>query len=283
MSIEDRLRDALRARAAQVQPDDDGWARIEQRISDPRRSLKRFVLVGLAVVTIPGAIAVAAAIRDDNAKPLVVGPMETTTTAVAPTTVPVVARPRYIYPWDDGTRFDTPQALADAFARNFLGMTDPSVGTFRAGDSRSGEIDIHAFAKGVATTLLVRQEATGWMVSSSSTPNIQLDSPEQFDLVESPFPLSGRSVAFEGTVHMTLLSWGTSMRCVPATDTCGSDPRVLANEFFTGHGSELSPFETHLRYDAQGQTTGVLVLWTDSARDGSLQEATIRIVRLLVQ
>jgi len=277
---EDRLRDALRARAASVQPADDGWARIEQRISRRRRGIKQFLLIGLAVAAVPGTIAVAAAIQDDDAKPLVVGPNTTTSTSISPTTVPVVGAPRYVFPWDDGTRFDTPASLADAFARDFLGMRNPIVDEFRAGDSRSGEIDVHAFARGVATTLLVREESTGWMVSSASTPNIQLDSPEQFDTVNSPFTLTGRSVAFEGTVRVALLSWGTSMRCVPATDTCGSEPRVLANEFFTGHGTELTPFETTLSYSAQGTTTGVLVLWTDSAEDGSLQEATIRILRL---
>ncbi len=97
--------------------------------------------------------------------------------------------------------------------------------------------------------MLVRNEGANWFVVASTTDNLQLDTPTTNDVIASPQRLAGRSVAFEGTVRVTLLTWGTSMRCVPATDTCGSEPRVLYDDFFTGHGSELTPFETTISFN----------------------------------
>ncbi|MBA2607857.1 MAG: hypothetical protein H0U92_02860 [Actinobacteria bacterium] len=298
MSTEDRLRNALKTRAATVNPSDDGWNRIEARMNAPRRFNAKRITTLAAAVAAAAAAAVFAITQNGNGTPIVAGNPATTSTTAPPATsttsststtsttaasVNSIRGPSYIYPWipgPDKTRFDTPTALAEGFGRDFLGMTNPTVGAYRSGDAHSGEIDIRSTPRGVATTLLVREDANGWNALAASSPNLVLDRPTTYDEIRSPATLRGKSVAFEGTVHVTLLTWGTSMRCVPATDTCGSEPRVLANYIFTGHGSELTPFETTLRFAPNITKTAVLVLWTDSAEDGSLFEATVRLVRL---
>jgi len=248
-----------------------------------RPNLTRYIAIALAIVAIPGALAVNAAIQDDE-KPLIVNPGPSTTTTVPATTTstPVNTQQQFVYPWDakEGPSFKTPVALANSFARDFLGMTNPTVGTYRAGDSLSGEIDIFAFERGVATTVLVRQRGDGdWFVVASSSPNLQLDIPTTDDTIRSPVHLKGRSVAFEGTVQVTLLNWGYTMQCTLPTDTCGSGRAVLANTFFTGHGTDLTAFDFPLSFELKGEKTGVLLLWTASAMDGSMAEATVRLVR----
>ncbi len=142
MTTEDRLRHALRARAASVEPRDDGWARIEPRLSPRRSNLKRYVAIALAAAAIPGALAVNAAIQDDDATPLVVKPGPSTTstpstTGPAPTTTIPSTEPRFIFPWDSES-FQTPASLAGSFARDFLGMPNPTIGAYRAGDALLG-------------------------------------------------------------------------------------------------------------------------------------------------
>ena len=62
-------------------------------------------------------------------------------------------------------RFDDPVAAARSFAVDFVGMTDPVVGEFQPGDSRSGEVPVRGFADGAPSAVLVRQlEDDTWFV-----------------------------------------------------------------------------------------------------------------------
>ncbi len=277
MSTEDRLRDALRVEAATIEPWGDGWARIEARTARPASRVKWFAAIGVAIATLGGGLAVNAALQDDST-PLVVnpGPSTTTTTAIQASPDTDFA----IWPAADmSVSYDSPEKLAETFARDWLGMTSPTVGTYRAGDSRSGEIDIHAFAGGVATTLSVREDGVrGWRVFDVRSPNLELTTPKTLDKVTSPMTLTGRSVAFEGVVHVTLIRRNMSLSCAFGCGTLGFVG--MADSTFTGAGTELAPFETKLTYQSPPTDTGILVLWTDSPRDGSIAEATVRLVRL---
>lgn len=278
MSTEDRLRDALSARAATVQPSEDGWARIEARTARRRPSVTRWIALALAAAAIPGALAVNAAMQDDDSTPLVVNPGPSTTTST--TATPTANVDYAIWPTAEmSVSYDSPAKLAQNFARQWLGMTSPTVGAYRAGDARSGEVDIHAFAGGVATTLTVREDGVrGWRVLEARSPNLELATPEVLDAVASPIMITGRSVAFEGVVHVTLLALDGTLSCGACSGGAGPDPHRLGQTTFTGHGTELAPFTTTLTFGPNGNRYGVLILWTDSARDGSIAEATTRLV-----
>jgi hypothetical protein len=108
------------------------------------------------------------------------------TDATAPTTQAVVTAPPDSEPngtvpnsetrdaiWplaDTSTRFDDPVAVATGFAVDYLGFTDPVIGEFRAGDGRSGEVEVRAVDVGPPTRVLVRQltdDDTWWVVGFS--------------------------------------------------------------------------------------------------------------------
>lgn len=279
MSTEDRLRDALHARAATVEPHADGWERINQRLRPtPRTRVLRYTALATAAAIALVVAVVATTSRPDDSNPLVTEPGTSTTSTTSTTAVAMA--PAFIWPFDDGATYDTPESLADGFARDFLGMPHPRISTYRAGDNNSGEIDVHPNPRGtIGSMLLVRRTLTGWKLLSAMSQNLQLDTPAALDEIASPVTLKGRSIAFEGTVRVSVLRYGTTMRCAYPTDSCGSDHGVLANTFFTGNGTEPGPFQTTVRFNPSSTPTGLVVLWTDSAEDGTLAEATVRLVR----
>jgi hypothetical protein len=278
MTTEDRLRDALRGEAARIEPR-DGWARIESRLGEtvPRNRLRILSIAAAALVVLATGIVFAANRNGDH--PVTAGQPESTTTST--TEVSDVLRPSFSWPLPGQQTYPTAHDVADGFARNFLGMPDPTVGEYRPGDTRSGEIDIHPFATGtIGSTLGVREETDGWHVFSANSDNLQLDQPKELDRITSPAHLTGRSVAFEGTVHVTMVSQDGTLVCARGcAGGTGTHP-FLAMTTFTGHGTEMGPFATDVSFERYGATIGVLILWTDSARDGSVAEATLRLVVL---
>ena len=167
------------------------------------------------------------------------------------------------------TRYRDPVEAARGFATGLAGFRQPVVGTFRAGDSRSGEVEVRAAPRGPATTVIVRQLGAdgSWWVLASTTPNIELDSPARGATVASPVRVTGRARAFEGTVQVVL------------REDAGAQP--LATGFVTGSGgAELGPFEGELTYTRKPtQARGVLLLFTDSAEDGRVWEVLASRVR----
>lgn len=164
-------------------------------------------------------------------------------------------------------RFDTPEAAARSFARYYARFRDPVVGAFRPGDSRSGEVPVHAFAGGPETTVLVRQLAgDSWFVIGAQAEHIELTSPTpgpDFSL-GCPQHVAGTALAFEGTVQVR----------IDAYQPDGS--RVeLGSGFVTGSGSPpAGPYEGNIscRLTRSGENvepTGILTLWEPSAEDGS--------------
>ena len=288
MNAEDRLRDALRGEAERVNPI-DGWARIEEGINAmPRRSNYRYLAIAAAAALVLVAAVAVIAQRDDDKTPVIAErPPETTTststtttTTTTTTTAALPAAPAYLWPFDYSGTYRTPEALAEAYAKDFLGMPTPRISEYRAGDSRSGEIDVHPSPRGtMGSRLVVREDADGWHVVSAESDNLELDTPERNDLIKSPARLTGRSISFEGTVRVAVLQYGTTMRCVYPTDSCGANHGVLANTFFTGSGDEKRPFTTDVTFDRSSTRFGLIVLWTESGENGTLAEATVRLVR----
>ena len=70
---------------------------------------------------------------------------EPSSTEPPSTETPIEATRHAIWPWSDtSTRFSDPVEAATNFATDYLGFTDPVVGDFQAGDSRSGEVEVTA-------------------------------------------------------------------------------------------------------------------------------------------
>jgi hypothetical protein len=166
-------------------------------------------------------------------------------------------------------RFDDPVALATAFATDLVGMSDPVVGEFEAGDSRSGEVEVRGFAEGAPTTVLVRQlEDDSWWVIGATTDSIRLATPEPRSTITSPQELVGMAYAFEGTVNVRLFVDGTQ--------------EPIAETIVTGRGDGvLGDFSGELTYtDPSGATHGVLLLSSAGGEDDAPMEATAIRVQL---
>lgn len=195
----------------------------------------------------------------------------TPTTAVVPTTTTTVAPPPVdratpIFP-DPSTarRFDAPEALVAAFATEVVGMTDPIVGDFAQGDSRSGEVEVRGFAGGAPTTVLVRRlEDDTWFVLGAVTASIQPDQPAAFDTVVSPLALTGAAFAFAGTVQVTMFADGT-------------DAPVGAT-FVTGRGDGvLGPYEGAIEFTTP-DAFGWLLYTSEGGEDGApIEFAAVRL------
>src|SRR6056297_831912 len=200
-------------------------------------------------------------------------------TTGAPTTEPETEQPdpeqpdpeqpeSAMRPWAvTGTRFDEPTAAAESFATDFLGFSDPIVGEFLAGDTRSGEVEIRPRVDGAsavgATVVFVRQagDDDSWWVLGAAAESITIDTPEQGDVVTSPLTVSGTARAFEGTVDVQLRADGNG--------------EPIATSFVTGGaGPELEPFEATVEFDTPGDVGGALVLLSTSPEDGSVVEAS---------
>jgi hypothetical protein len=284
MTPEDRLRQAADARASAVEPSTDALSRIEEKLMHAQRSDNRKrVLLGLAGAAAIAVIVVGAVLftTDDDEEPVTsqgttssTTTSSTTSTTEATTTTTVafegVDPDAPVFP-DPTTsqRFEDPTALALAFVRDFIGFTDPVVGDFHQGDSRSGEVEVRAFADGAPTFVAVRQlEDDHWYVVGASTDSIRLSTPDVGDTLTSPQPLEGQAYAFEGTVAVRLFADGVQ--------------EPIGETFVTGRGDGvLGPFSGEIEFtNDTGATHGVLVLYSESGEDGAPIEFSAIRVRL---
>lgn len=157
--------------------------------------------------------------------------------------------------------YNDPVTAVAGYAEEFIGFDAPAYGDFKPGDSRSGEVALRAKARGAVTTVLVRRLSDGnWYVLGSTTPNIELATPAAGAEIDDPLSLTGKARAFEGTVQVSVFELG------------GTEP--LGEGFVTGRGDgTLGAFSDQVRWDSPGAGRGVLVLYTESAEDGSVWEA----------
>ncbi|TFH19470.1 MAG: hypothetical protein E4H05_04530 [Acidimicrobiales bacterium] len=189
---------------------------------------------------------------------------EPPSTEPAGTDPPIEATSQAIWPWaDTSTRFSDPVEAATNFATDYLGFTDPVVGDFQAGDSRSGEVEITAGTVGPTTVVFVRQltpDDTWWVLGAASQ-NITVEQPEWGAAVSSPLTISGTASAFEGTVDVELRADGNG--------------EPIYEGFVTGSGgTEPGPYEAMIEFTSPGPIGGALVLISRSPEDGRVVEAS---------
>ncbi len=163
--------------------------------------------------------------------------------------------------WPDtagDTRFDDPVDAARSFAVDLAGFTDPVLGDFQQGDSRSGEVEVRPTLDGPVSTVLVRQLVPGddsWWVIGAVNEDIVIEDPQPQSGVDHPLLVSGRARAFEGTVQVAVYADGST--------------EPIGEGVVTGSGgSELGPFEGEIPIDVPPGGWGALVLYTESAEDG---------------
>ncbi|HEX4907948.1 MAG TPA: Gmad2 immunoglobulin-like domain-containing protein [Actinomycetes bacterium] len=238
----------------------------------------------IRLVAVAGVLAVAIGVatafvvaRDDTAQP-----------AAAPTPTTIAA----IEPADTNDRTDpapTPttrppvrdeqaaKATAVAFLRE-LGMRDPVAATYRGTGAATAEVGLHPKAgeggrlfEKVTTLVQLHRYTNGWVPTGAKAADIEVAQPLPFARVLSPLTVSGQSVSYEGTVHVTVTQ-----------DRRGPD-RVLGKGFVNGGGTELAPFLGTVRFASPTPSidAGWVVFSGDTGADTGIIEATAVRVRFV--
>jgi hypothetical protein len=200
-----------------------------------------------------------------TAPPTTAAPTTAPPTTAAPTTAPpAVDTTTAVFPSGAGApRFDDPVEVARAFAVDYVGFTDPVVGPYRAGDARSGEVEVRAKANGAPTTVMVRRLGTdgSWWVIGAATANIAVTSPETGEVIGNPVTVTGSALTWEGNVKGEIRQDGTRA--------------PLGTGVFTGGGDAMRPFAGSIAYSPPTQPYGALVMLSYSAEDGRVWEASV--------
>ncbi len=276
MTPEDRLRRALEAHTSHVEPSTDALSHIKETLMTAKRdddrtrwtiglgSAAAIIAIVVGVVVLTSGDGDDTSVVADSSTTSTTALEETTTTEASETTTTTTAFASVdpatpVFP-DPATsrRFDSPEAVAQAFATDLVGFEAPILGDFQQGDTRSGEIEVRAFAEGAPTVVAVRQlEDDTWFVIAASTESIELAVPAFGEPLSSPQALEGRAHAFEGTVNVRLFADGTS--------------EPIAETFVTGRGDGvLGDFTGELTFTAPaGATHGVLVLSSGGGESGA--------------
>jgi hypothetical protein len=232
------------------------------------------------VAAVALAIAPLAGCGDDDAGDGTTAPTSAPVTSAPVTSAPVTSAPATappdslpggedtttaVWPWvESDVRYTDPRDAARGFAVDFVGFTDPIVGEFMQGDSRSGEVEVRSLDTFAPTTVFVRQLGPddSWWVLGSATENIEITAPAALATIDSPLTLAGRSSAWEGTVDVAIRADGAA--------------EPLYEGFVTGGGiDEMGPFEAQLDWADPQAGAGAIVLTTASSDDGRVLEAAV--------
>jgi hypothetical protein len=170
------------------------------------------------------------------------------------------------------------KAAAVTFLRE-LGMRDPVAATYRGTGAATAEVGLHPKAgeggrlfDTVTTLVQLHRYSNGWVpTGAKAVDSIEVAQPLPFARILSPLTVSGLSVAYEGTVHVTVTQ-----------DRRGAD-RVLGKGFVNGGGAELAPFKGQITFatPTPGADAGWVVFSGDTAAGPGIIEASAVRVRFV--
>ena len=149
-----------------------------------------------------------------------------------------------------------------SFARYYLRMPDPAVES-TALSARVVEIRARR-DRPIITSVTVEESGGDWFVTGARTKDIDLVSPEAGDHVTSPVRITGTSTAFEAHVNWEVRE-----------ESAGPGRKLGEGFFMGGSNGEFGPFDAPLSFAAPTRSAGAIVLFTRSAEDGAVQEATV--------
>lgn len=197
----------------------------------------------------------------------------TATTTTTTTGAPAATAPHTptiadlaVWPAPGSMDQDDPVAVARSFVTDYVGLEDPALSEYRAGEPRAGEVEVYRRGEDgrvldtvVSVISLRKLDGRRWSVTSAQTDQVELETPETLDVVRSPLVVRGRGRGFEGNVVVELRAAFTT--------------RPLAREPVTaGSAGTLEPFTARLAFTPpDGAATGALLVRTGSgiaAADG---------------
>jgi hypothetical protein len=169
------------------------------------------------------------------------------------------------------------KAAAVAFMRD-LGLRDPVAAAYRKTGAATAEVGVHPRSgeelklDRVTTLVQLHRYTNGWLATGAKAVNtIEVDQPLPFSRIASPVTVSGQSVAYEGTVTVTVTE-----------DRRGAD-RVLGRSFVNGGATELAPFSGSIRFSTP--TPGIDAGWVtfsgDTGADSGIFSATVVRIRFV--
>jgi hypothetical protein len=238
----------------------------------------------IRLVAVAGVLAVAIGVttafvvaRDDPAQPAA-APTPTTIAAIEPADTNDRADPAASPATRPPVRDEqAAKAAAVAFLRD-LGMRDPVAATYRRTGATTAEVGLHPKAveggrpfDKVTTQVRLHRYTNGWVPTGAKAADIEVAQPLPFARILSPLTVSGQSVSYEGTVHVTVTQ-----------DRRGPD-HVLGKGFVNGGGTELAPFLGKVRFASPtpGIDAGWVVFSGDTGADTGIIQATAVRVRFV--
>jgi len=229
------------------------------------------VVIGVATAFVVG--------RDNPAQPAAVA--SPTTTTVIPATdrddAPKdVAGPTPTTTPKPADQSKAAKAAAVTFMRE-LGMRDPVAASYRKTGAAAAEVGIHPRAgeggrllDTITTKVQLHRYANGWVATGARADGtIEVDEPLPFSRISSPVAVSGRSVAYEGTVQVAVTE-----------DRRGAD-RVLGKSFVNGGADALADFRGQVQFSRPTGDAGWVVFTPDSGADLGVFSATAVRVRFV--
>jgi hypothetical protein len=165
-------------------------------------------------------------------------------------------------------RFASPDEAARGFVGDLIGFTDPLLGPFLQGDTRSGEFEARARPEGPVTVVFVRQMSDQqWYVLGAVASGIELDMPTAGTTIATPLRVAGRARAFEGRLRIAVYAHGR--------------PAPLGEAFVdAGAADALEAFADEVAWDGAGVGAGVVVVTAPGGEDAGVWEAVAVPVRL---
>ena len=286
MTTEEQLRRAMRAEAERVEIEPRAWTAVQARVRRhrARRTIGASVLTAAALVAAVVGVGSLLADGDDRRVHTVgPGPSAGSTTTVPPAetegTFPGIwpftsQRAVDDYLADSGVgMFLDGEATALEFAREYLGMPDPvTTHGFVVLDDATGEVEVLPRRRTPMTTTIKVHRFGGahgaYSVVDVNADNIEVDRPESGQQVGTTIVLTGRSTAFEANVTVEVRQDGQ----LPGEH--------LGRSFVMGGANgEMGPFAGDITIAPPTAAAGAVILATESAEDGIVQEATVRRVR----